>query len=130
MKIPFQSGILAEVAVLPCQPPEDDIGLDVWPATTLLCRYLADNPSLVRSAASVLELGSGEVTPLHAFFRKALRAHKETLLTHYLGDCATGVGVAGILAIVLGAARITLTDYDAQVELAPIKYAFPSCHII
>lgn len=37
----------------------DDIGLDLWPASEVLCRFLADHPALAKHTPSVLELGAG-----------------------------------------------------------------------
>ena len=52
--------MLTGAANRPCQPAEDDLGLDVWPATDVLCQYMSAHPDLVRSPARVLELGSGK----------------------------------------------------------------------
>ncbi len=37
----------------------DDIGLDIWPASGILCRFLTDHPAFAKLATSVLELGAG-----------------------------------------------------------------------
>ncbi|CAL8464087.1 g3622 [Coccomyxa elongata] len=41
----------------------DDIGLDIWPASEVLCRFLTNHPALATRATSVLELGAGVGLP-------------------------------------------------------------------
>lgn len=45
-------------------PAPDLIGLDIWPASIALCRYVAAHPQLVASPGQhVLELGAGRCLP-------------------------------------------------------------------
>lgn len=38
---------------------EDGVGLDIWPCSLFLCRFLTTNKHLISSARPMLELGAG-----------------------------------------------------------------------
>ncbi|BDA49213.1 probable protein N-lysine methyltransferase METTL21A [Coccomyxa sp. Obi] len=58
----------------------DDIGLDIWPASEVLCRFLADHPALATRATTILELGAGVGLPC---LLAALLGEAPFMLTDY-----------------------------------------------
>ena len=56
--------------VAPQEDP-DLIGLDVWPASIALCRYLANHPEVV-AGQQVVELGAGALPNLWGFARRCM----------------------------------------------------------
>lgn len=66
----------------------DDIGLDIWPASEVLCRFLASHPALAARAISVLELGAGKPWRTFVFdsISSSPRGHVMLVPVH-LSDC-------------------------------------------
>ena len=89
----------------------DALGLDIWPAAITLCKYITDNPEIVRNKR-VIELGAGVGLP--GLFAAKVGA-TQSIISDYDAEVVTHANNQAVSCGLGDTARACIVDWKAPV---------------